>query len=69
MTLKLEAADRAKLDSAEGPAMKLAMQLVAKAADILGAARDPRPSFWFHLTSILRLERPLPRCFTASAAL
>jgi hypothetical protein len=37
VTQRLEDADRAKLGGAEGPAMKLAMQLVVKAAEILGA--------------------------------
>ncbi|NJM29817.1 MAG: DUF521 domain-containing protein [Rhizobiales bacterium] len=50
MTLQLEAADRARLDGAEGPAMKLAMQLVAKAADILGA-EELAPISFAHLDS------------------
>jgi hypothetical protein len=50
VTLTLEASDRAKLDGAEGPAMQLAMQLVEKAANILGA-KELVPISFAHLDS------------------
>lgn len=37
--MKLDARDQARLEGAEGPAMQLAMRLVAKAAGIMGATR------------------------------
>lgn len=48
--MTLDASDRALLEGAEGPAMKLAMQLVAKAADILGA-EELVPISFAHLDS------------------